>query len=382
MFDSDCVASLARESDRAPLQILSPTRTYEPDFESRTVRLAACSGDDLGRLAQILRGLYGHAVVRGVDGTAVPVVAGGESSCIPVEVTEATLSEPVYDENGDVLAFLEVVADKGARVDDSNSLLASLVTSVARSISERWFRIRFRRQWIVAALRHRESADFITLAVDRENRVVGADRWARDLLKRKGLQLDSHLSLAALFQGCTAPLRVRRFSDASMSLLGTEDGASWSVLITPPDCSADPSGRSERVLVHARPRLGTLMRVVGLPRAAQHESGSGLPPRMLRRVNEYIDDHLESDLNIGALAGSLGISESHFARCFRRSTGLTPHAYVMRRRLVSAQKLLAETNRALVDIALATGFADQSHFSRRFSQLTGLPPRAFRAMHR
>jgi AraC family transcriptional regulator len=55
---------------------------------------------------------------------------------------------------------------------------------------------------------------------------------------------------------------------------------------------------------------------------------------------------------------------------------------VMRRRLLRAQELLASTELPLIDIALATGFADQSHFSRRFHQMTGVPPRAFRLQHR
>ena len=73
---------------------------------------------------------------------------------------------------------------------------------------------------------------------------------------------------------------------------------------------------------------------------------------------------------------------SHFARAFRDSVGLTPHSYIVRRRLLQAQELLAKTEQPLAEIALSTGFADQSHFTRRFHQFVGLPPRKFRAQHR
>jgi AraC family transcriptional regulator len=103
---------------------------------------------------------------------------------------------------------------------------------------------------------------------------------------------------------------------------------------------------------------------------------------MLRSVEEYIDLHLEKNLSVEGLASHLGISTSYFARSFRSSFGLTPHAYVMRRRLLRAQELLASTDLPLIDIALATGFADQSHFCRRFHQMTGMPPRTFRLQYR
>jgi AraC family transcriptional regulator len=103
---------------------------------------------------------------------------------------------------------------------------------------------------------------------------------------------------------------------------------------------------------------------------------------MLRSIEEYIDLHLEKDLSVGELASHLEISTSYFARSFRSSVGLAPHAYVMRRRLLRAQELLASTELPLTDIALATGFADQSHFSRRFHQMTGIPPRTFRLQNR
>jgi AraC family transcriptional regulator len=103
---------------------------------------------------------------------------------------------------------------------------------------------------------------------------------------------------------------------------------------------------------------------------------------MLRSIEEYIDLHLEKELSVEGLASHLGISTSHFARSFRCSVGLAPHAYMMRRRLLRAQELLASTDLPLIDIALATGFADQSHFCRRFHQMTGMPPRTFRLQQR
>jgi transcriptional regulator GlxA family with amidase domain len=134
------------------------------------------------------------------------------------------------------------------------------------------------------------------------------------------------------------------------------------------------------MLLHTRPHLDTFERLGH----ARPETGElpGLQPRMLRRIVEYIDAHLDSELSIAMLASNLGISRSRFSRSFRNSVGLTPHSYVMGRRLLRAQQLLARTDLHLVEIALTTGFADQSHFSRRFHQLMGLPPREFRAQHR
>jgi AraC family transcriptional regulator len=103
---------------------------------------------------------------------------------------------------------------------------------------------------------------------------------------------------------------------------------------------------------------------------------------MLKSIEEYVDVHLEEDLRVEELASHLGMSTPYFARSFRSSAGLAPHAYVMRRRLLRAQELLANTDLSLIDIALATGFADQNHFSRRFHQMMGVPPRTYRLRHR
>jgi Helix-turn-helix domain len=83
------------------------------------------------------------------------------------------------------------------------------------------------------------------------------------------------------------------------------------------------------------------------------------PPRHHgRRIEEFIESHLDRPLNVDELAASEGISISHFSRCFRDSVGLTPHSYVMRRRLLRAQDLLLGTNMAISEVALSTGFSD------------------------
>jgi AraC family transcriptional regulator len=107
-----------------------------------------------------------------------------------------------------------------------------------------------------------------------------------------------------------------------------------------------------------------------------------LPPRALLKVREHIETNLDTALELGSLAATAGCSQSHFSRCFRNSTGMTPHAYVVHRRLLRAEELLASTDLGLTEIALITGFSDHSHFTRRFHGSTGLTPRAFRFMHR
>ena len=96
----------------------------------------------------------------------------------------------------------------------------------------------------------------------------------------------------------------------------------------------------------------------------------GLPPRALRRVREYIEDHLEETISIEALAGIVGLSMYHFARAFKQSEGLTPHDYLVRCRVRRAQDLLASTDLPLSEIALASGFSDQSHCARRFRSMS------------
>jgi AraC-like DNA-binding protein len=104
----------------------------------------------------------------------------------------------------------------------------------------------------------------------------------------------------------------------------------------------------------------------------------GLPPRVMRRVREYIDAHLDEKISIGSLADAIGLSMFHFARAFKQSEGVTPHDYLVRRRVARAMELRADTNIPLSEIAMAVGFSDQSHCARRFREIVGVCPRDYR----
>lgn len=109
-----------------------------------------------------------------------------------------------------------------------------------------------------------------------------------------------------------------------------------------------------------------------------NRSGGGLAAHRLRRVVAYMQDNVGEGVTIAILADVAGLSPFHFAREFKRATGLAPHQYLLELRVKHAQPLLADPDLFYTDIAHRLGFASQSHFSRLFHQYMGLSPNAYR----
>ena len=104
----------------------------------------------------------------------------------------------------------------------------------------------------------------------------------------------------------------------------------------------------------------------------------GLSPWQLRLARRRLDQHVEGDLKLDALAAECGLSSSHFARAFTASTGVPPYRWLLQRRIECAKGLILGGEISLAEVAVACGFADQSHFTRAFSTLVGLPPARWR----
>jgi AraC-like DNA-binding protein len=97
-------------------------------------------------------------------------------------------------------------------------------------------------------------------------------------------------------------------------------------------------------------------------------------PTMIRRAVDLVHARLgDADLSITDMARAAGLSSYHFMRCFRATTGLTAHAFVVQQRVCRARKLLAD-GLSSAEVALSVGFSDQSHLIRHFRRALGVTP--------
>lgn len=94
-------------------------------------------------------------------------------------------------------------------------------------------------------------------------------------------------------------------------------------------------------------------------------------------VIDYIEAHLTEDISLSDLALAAGLSKFHFSRLFKDAIGLTPHKYVLKRRIERAAPVLKQGDLTIAQIAYMFGFTDQSHFTRVFKQVKGVTPKLF-----
>ena len=104
----------------------------------------------------------------------------------------------------------------------------------------------------------------------------------------------------------------------------------------------------------------------------------GLGSARLRRIKELVHAKLEDDLSLDEMAQSVGLSTAHFARMFRKSTGETPHRFVLRQRLERAKAMLRAPDARVLDVAVACGFKTQQHFAQVFRDIWGVSPTEYR----
>jgi AraC family transcriptional regulator len=111
---------------------------------------------------------------------------------------------------------------------------------------------------------------------------------------------------------------------------------------------------------------------------AKPDFRGGLPIVHLRRVEDFVSQHLGEDLSVEGMAGLVDLSPFHFSRVFKQSTGMSPLQFVTRERITRAQQLVRETSRSLIEIALDVGYTSPSHFAQVFRRVVGVTPTEFR----
>ncbi len=104
----------------------------------------------------------------------------------------------------------------------------------------------------------------------------------------------------------------------------------------------------------------------------------GLTARQLRMLEEYVEAHLGESICLQDLSIVAKLSRSYFVRQFKLSTRLTPHQFVLRRRVARSKSLLRRTRKSISQIAFECGFAHQEHLTQTFKRQTGTTPAEYR----
>ena len=139
---------------------------------------------------------------------------------------------PVFDPNQNLVAVVDVSSYEPKISEHSHALAFALTVEAARSIEERLFRHVHRSAWILSAIAPTHSQPML-LAVENDERVVGADRHARAGLAISGQQLAAGLSLWRFFDRSLS-LFVAKGGDRSAMLKRLGDPTPWRVVCTPP----------------------------------------------------------------------------------------------------------------------------------------------------
>ena len=283
---------------------------------------------------------------------------------------------PIFDVDGQLMAVLDVSAIDPDRSERAHALTGALTVAAARAIEERFFREQFHREWIVAVAQPEDGSPGMLLAADGNQRVIGANRAARNSLMLDDRKLRGGVSLWSMFEQDRGLFRRTDTADVPTRLVIGGSDEVWPALVTPPERVSGAWQNTIATALHTRPRLDMLAglkQVMPVPQAR-----GGLPPGTMRRVREHVEAHFSESIDLAELAAIAGLSVFHFARQFKQSAGITPHQYLVERRIERAREMLARTDLSLSEIAIATGFSDQSHFARHFRQMLGMTPGQFR----
>ena len=186
-----------------------------------------------------------------------------------------------------------------------------------------------------------------------------------------------------------------QISISDAALMTASDGANGEVGLRPQRKFADP-------------RLGALVAAVHTEMVAGYPSGQlfvdsveqamavslvkdhavrhrpvemyrgGLGSARLRRIKELVHVKMEDDLSLDEMAQSVGLSTAHFGRMFRKSTGETPHQFVLRQKIERAKAMLRAPDARILDVAVACGFKTQQHFAQVFRDVCRVSPTEYR----
>lgn len=196
-----------------------------------------------------------------------------------------------------------------------------------------------------------------------------------------GEELDN-LSIHIAVEPFLAALEVRypgRADRVEVADFFGQDEILWPICLTCAELlAAGVPGKSPRVAALTQLFAAHLVERYAQAAAQMQAHRGGLPIRPLRKVQDYIAEHLAEEISIERLAELVELSSSHFSHVFKETTGLTPLQFVTRERITRSQQMIRETSRSLIEIGLEIGYTSPSHFAQVFRRVVGVTPTEFR----
>jgi AraC-like DNA-binding protein len=176
---------------------------------------------------------------------------------------------------------------------------------------------------------------------------------------------------------------IRRTRELAAPSLGFRDSVMYGLANALLDPVEHASERSTLFIDHvALAFFAHVIRTYGHAPISDDLPPGALSPWQIRRVLDFLSAHLSEDPTVAELARECGLSPGYFSRAFRLTTGITPHQWLIRKRVERARQLLLGNGLGLADIALVCGFVDQSHFTRVFAKFEGQSPGKWRQRNR
>ena len=307
---------------------------------------------------RLVEGADWSELSRGTNGIGTALSVGGpvhihavEHYCVGVRPWTCSATVIRDPTEGMVLGALSV---SGLGTTSHQHLLALAVTAAGRIEAALAARELGRRQRLLeyALARLPKSGSGGLMVFDRRGVLIKADADATLTLAAIGVEPDDEprLRIDALDTGRSEPAGELKLPD-------------W--------LSADQI----EPVIDGGERVGS---VVILERHSAALPEGALPAYKLRRAMAFIEAHIDQPIRLEQLAAAAAVSPFHFHRQFKRSTGITPHRYIVQMRMERAKALLSQSELSLAEVAARVGFADQSHFTSIFRRMTSMTPRSYR----
>jgi transcriptional regulator of acetoin/glycerol metabolism/DNA-binding CsgD family transcriptional regulator len=240
---------------------------------------------------------------------------------------------PIFGPDGNLAAVLDVTSIDPDVSDRSHALALAMTIDSAHGVERSLFRRRFHREWILTLVPPATMNRGLMLAVDEDQRILGASRDARRALGLDDDLLATGASLWTFFARSVSHFR-RNDDDATTPLTRIGENQPWQALITPPETRA---ANADQRLLHRQSRVGRLEHI--LREAANSQSLTELTPSVQRKVREFVEAHLDERISLETLAATAGLPVHDFTRAFTHSAGIPPQGYVLRRRIERAKEM-------------------------------------------